>query len=178
MDAGLVMRKNKKYRLTSLGKIVYGLQITTQNTLNNYWKLRAIDSFEGVSEREQEQVIENLIGDEAVDSSLLNLTISHQNSFSHSTLINWCSFVNYCTDSGCRILRHTPIRKGRVCLRNRCTSRYYLVLSVFLYLISSCLSLVYHQTISRTIQERRGKHLLSPCLMNDLISCTIPSHQP
>jgi CheY-like chemotaxis protein len=64
MDAGLVTRKNKKYCLTSLGKIVYGLQITTQNALNNYWKLRAIDSFDGVSEREQEQVIENLIGDE------------------------------------------------------------------------------------------------------------------
>src|SRR5947209_16806972 len=64
MDAGLVTRKNKKYYLTSLGKIVYGLQITTQNALNNYWKLRAIDSFDGVSEREQEQVIENLIADQ------------------------------------------------------------------------------------------------------------------
>ncbi len=57
-------RKNKKYCLTSLGKIVYGSQITTQNALNNYWKLRAIDSFDDVSEREKEQVIENLIGDE------------------------------------------------------------------------------------------------------------------
>jgi len=64
IDAGLVTRKNKKYCLTSLGKIVYGLQITTQNALNNHWKLRAIDSFEGVSERELEQVIENLIDDE------------------------------------------------------------------------------------------------------------------
>jgi CheY-like chemotaxis protein len=64
VDAGLVTRKNKKYCLTSLGKIVYVLQTTTQNALNNYWKLRAIDSFDGVSEREQEQVIENLIDDE------------------------------------------------------------------------------------------------------------------
>ena len=64
MDAGLVTRKNKKYCLTSLGKIVYGLQMTTQYALNNYWKLRAIDSFDGVSEREQEQAIENLIDDE------------------------------------------------------------------------------------------------------------------
>src|SRR2546430_16909519 len=63
-EAGLVTRKNKKYCLTSLGKIVYGSQITTQNALNNYWKLRAIDSFDDVSEREKEQVIENLIGDE------------------------------------------------------------------------------------------------------------------
>jgi CheY-like chemotaxis protein len=64
MDAGLVTRKNKKYCLTSLAKIVYELQVTTQNSLNNYWKLRAIDSFDDVSEREQEQVIESLIGDE------------------------------------------------------------------------------------------------------------------
>src|SRR6266487_2204914 len=64
VEAGLVTRKNKKYCFTSLGKIVYILQITIQNALNNYWKLRAVDSFDGVSELEQEKVIENLIGDE------------------------------------------------------------------------------------------------------------------
>src|SRR2546425_9506309 len=64
MDAGLVTRKNKKYCLTSLGKIVYGLQITTQNALNNYWKLRAIDSLDGLSKEEHEQVIEDMIGDQ------------------------------------------------------------------------------------------------------------------
>jgi hypothetical protein len=47
-----------------IGKIFYELQITTQNALNNYWKLRAVDSFDGNPEREQEKVIENLIGDE------------------------------------------------------------------------------------------------------------------
>jgi len=51
-----VTRKNKKYCLTSLGKIVYGSQITTQNALNNYWKLRAIDSFDDVSEREAARI--------------------------------------------------------------------------------------------------------------------------
>src|SRR6266487_4756334 len=56
MDAGLMTRKNKKYCLTSLGKIVYGSQITTQNALNNYWKLRAIDSFDDVSEREAARI--------------------------------------------------------------------------------------------------------------------------
>jgi CheY-like chemotaxis protein len=63
-EAGLVTRKNKKYCLTSLAKIVYELQVTTQNALNNYWKLRAIDSFDCASEREQEQVINSLIDDE------------------------------------------------------------------------------------------------------------------
>ena len=62
--AGLVAKKNKKYRLTSLGRVVYGLQITTQNALNNYWKLRAIDSLDDISEQELEQVIENMIGDQ------------------------------------------------------------------------------------------------------------------
>src|SRR5436309_12154815 len=62
--AGLVAKKNKKYRLTSLGRVVYGLQITTQNALNNYWKLRAIDSLDDISEQELGQVIENMIGDQ------------------------------------------------------------------------------------------------------------------
>ena len=64
VGAGLVAKKNKKYRLTSLGRVVYGLQITTQNALNNYWKLRAIDSLDDISEQELEQVIENMIGDQ------------------------------------------------------------------------------------------------------------------
>src|SRR5207244_11860191 len=38
MDACLVTRKNKKYCLMSLGKIVYGLLKKTQNAINNYWK--------------------------------------------------------------------------------------------------------------------------------------------
>lgn len=62
-EAGLVTRKNKKYCLTSLGKIIYELQITARSALDNYWKLRAIDSFDA-SEQEQEQVIEKLIDDE------------------------------------------------------------------------------------------------------------------
>jgi len=63
IEAGLVMRQNKKYCLTSLGKIVYELQTIAQSALDNYWNLRAIDSFDD-SEREQEQVIENMIADE------------------------------------------------------------------------------------------------------------------
>jgi CheY-like chemotaxis protein/DNA-binding HxlR family transcriptional regulator len=63
-NAGLVTRKKKKYYLSSLGKVVYELQIITQSALNNYWKLRAIDSLDSISEREQKHVIENLIVDE------------------------------------------------------------------------------------------------------------------
>ena len=90
IDAGLVTRKNKKHCLTSLGKIVYGLQITTQNALNNHWKLRAIDSFDGVSERELEQVIENLIDDENLRELLAKKCsdIANRNGVEGSTCIH------------------------------------------------------------------------------------------
>ena len=75
INAGLVTRKNRKYSLSSLGKVVYELLVTAQNALNNYWKLRAIDSFDDISEREQKQVIKNFI-----DSSKLIIKIASQKS--------------------------------------------------------------------------------------------------
>ena len=60
-NAGLVTRKNKKHYLTSLGKIVYELQITAQKAINNYWKLKAIDSFGDVPDKER--LIRQLIDD-------------------------------------------------------------------------------------------------------------------
>jgi hypothetical protein len=60
-NAGLVTRKNKKHYLTSLGKIVYELQITAQKAIDNYWKLKAIDSFGDVPDKER--LIRQLIDD-------------------------------------------------------------------------------------------------------------------
>jgi predicted transcriptional regulator len=48
--AGLVRRKNGKYILTAFGKIVYESTVTIENALNNYWKLKAIDSLETSNE--------------------------------------------------------------------------------------------------------------------------------
>ena len=90
VDAGLVRKKNKKYHLTSLGKVVYGLQITTQNALNNYWKLRAIDSLDDISERELEQVIENMIGDE----NLRELLTKKYSDIAISNVLEGSSFIH------------------------------------------------------------------------------------
>ena len=90
VGAGLVAKKNKKYRLTSLGKVVYGLQITTQNALNNYWKLRAIDSLDDISERELEQVIENMIGDE----NLRELLTKKYSDIAISNVLEGSSFIH------------------------------------------------------------------------------------
>ena len=41
---GLLMRKGGRYYLTTLGKVLYELQNTLGVALDNYWKLKAIDS--------------------------------------------------------------------------------------------------------------------------------------
>ena len=43
---GLISRNNRRYRLTSFGKIVYDAQLTIGRATNAYWKLKAIDSLE------------------------------------------------------------------------------------------------------------------------------------
>src|SRR6266508_4754512 len=61
---GLLRKKNGKYILTTFGKIVYESQMAIQNALNNYWKLKAIDSLEMSNElpkEEQQKLIETLL---------------------------------------------------------------------------------------------------------------------
>jgi hypothetical protein len=72
--AGLVRRKNGKYILTTFGKIVYDSQTTVQNALNNYWKLKAIDSLEMSNElpkEEQQKLIETLVDNEEIRGILV-----------------------------------------------------------------------------------------------------------
>ena len=42
--AGLLQRKNGRYSLTSLGKVIHNVQLSLENAVNNYWNLKAIDS--------------------------------------------------------------------------------------------------------------------------------------
>jgi hypothetical protein len=43
MDAGLIERTRRRYRITSYGKIVYIALTRVENAINNYWRLSAID---------------------------------------------------------------------------------------------------------------------------------------
>jgi hypothetical protein len=45
-NAGLVTRKNRNHFLTSFGKIVYDAQKIIAIAVENYWKLKALDSFQ------------------------------------------------------------------------------------------------------------------------------------
>jgi hypothetical protein len=71
---GLVKRKEGKYILTTFGKIVYDSQTTIENSLRNYWKLKAIDSLEMSNElpkEEQQKLIETLLDNEQLKGILV-----------------------------------------------------------------------------------------------------------
>jgi len=46
IKAELIKRQNGKYFLTSFGKIIYDFQEKIQKAVHDYWKLKALDSFE------------------------------------------------------------------------------------------------------------------------------------
>jgi predicted transcriptional regulator len=76
---GLVRKKNGKYILTTFGKIVYESQTTVENALNNYWKLKAIDSLETSSElpeEEQKKLIETLLDNQEIKQILVKASSS------------------------------------------------------------------------------------------------------
>ena len=75
IQAGLVKRQKGRYLLTAFGKVIYGAQMNLEakieNALDNYWKLKAIDSLEMPSREEIEKVISALIEDEEIKSVLM-----------------------------------------------------------------------------------------------------------
>jgi predicted transcriptional regulator len=76
LTAGLVKRERGKYSLTTFGIILYHTQETIGKALNQYWKLKAIDSIKVSSNGEmpQEQfyrMIDTLIANEEIKHIIL-----------------------------------------------------------------------------------------------------------
>lgn len=64
MKAGLIKRRSGKHTLTTFGRVIYDTQVTIENAINNYWKLKAIDSLEMSDDlpvEERIKLIDNLI---------------------------------------------------------------------------------------------------------------------
>ena len=66
--AGLIRRSNGIYSLTSLGKVVHTAQTLIGQAVDNYWKLKAIDSIESsehnnnvFSTEERKKIMDSLI---------------------------------------------------------------------------------------------------------------------
>ncbi|MEO9320096.1 MAG: hypothetical protein ABI361_05430 [Nitrososphaera sp.] len=73
--AGLVRKKSGKYLLTAFGKIVYDSQLTVNDALVNYWKLKAIDSLETSNElpkEERTKLIDALLDNQVIKGIITN----------------------------------------------------------------------------------------------------------
>jgi predicted transcriptional regulator len=71
--AGLVLKKNGKYILTNMGRIVYDAQTTLEKVVGAYWKLKAVDALEMSDEfqdEEYEKIINALIDNEHLKERL------------------------------------------------------------------------------------------------------------
>lgn len=70
IKTGLVKRENGRYTLTSFGKVIYDIQITIEIALENFWKLKAIDSLQAadstLSKEEQTRVLDVLIQNDKI----------------------------------------------------------------------------------------------------------------
>jgi len=81
INAGLVMKKSSEYFLTSFGKVVYESHMLVGHAIENYWKLKAIDSIETMSterdlcSEERKKIIESLIESNNIKNILLNYNI-------------------------------------------------------------------------------------------------------
>jgi predicted transcriptional regulator len=82
IKVGLVKKNKGEYFLTSLGKVIYDSQLRMENAIDNYWKLKAVDSFEiynDISKEEHKKLVDNLIDDHQIKDILI------ENKYPHSS---------------------------------------------------------------------------------------------
>ena len=74
LKAGLVQRIKGSFSLTCLGAVVYHAQVIIETGVNNYWKLKAIDSIQAsreIVEQERLKLIKTILDDNIVQNILI-----------------------------------------------------------------------------------------------------------
>jgi predicted transcriptional regulator len=74
LKAGLVQRIRGCFSLTCLGAVVYHAQLVVEKGVNNYWKLKAIDSMQSsaeIGQNERMKLIKTIIDDSEIESILI-----------------------------------------------------------------------------------------------------------
>ena len=74
LKQGLIQRNKGSFSLTSLGIIVHHAQLVIEAGVNNYWKLKAIDSIESsgeIVEQERVKIIKTILDDNTVQNILV-----------------------------------------------------------------------------------------------------------
>jgi hypothetical protein len=78
--ADLIRRKNGRYFLTLLGKIVYEAHLTIAKALNYYWKLQALESIQtsspdGLPKKKISKLVDTLIDDYQIKDILMKTSL-------------------------------------------------------------------------------------------------------
>ena len=74
LKQGLIQRNKGSLSLTCLGSIVYHAQLVIESGVNNYWKLKAIDSIQSsaeIGEHERMKLIKTIITDNGIENILV-----------------------------------------------------------------------------------------------------------
>jgi len=74
LKVGLVQRSKGRFSLTCLGTVVYHAQLIVEKGVNNYWKLKAIDSIQSsaeIGEHERTKLIKTIIDDSGIENILV-----------------------------------------------------------------------------------------------------------
>ena len=74
LKAGLVQRIKGRFSLTCLGAVVYHTQLVIETGVNNYWKLKAIDSIQAsgeIVEQERLKLIKTILDNNIVQNILI-----------------------------------------------------------------------------------------------------------
>lgn len=74
LDAGIIRRVKGKFSLTNFGVIVYHGQSVMTKGVENYWKLKAIDSIQvsgQIDEHERMKLIKTILNDNSIESILV-----------------------------------------------------------------------------------------------------------
>jgi predicted transcriptional regulator len=74
MKTGLIQRVKGHFSLTNFGTIVYHAQLIVEAGVNNYWKLKAIDSIEKsgvIGEQERLKLVKTILNDNMIENILV-----------------------------------------------------------------------------------------------------------
>lgn len=74
--AGLVKRKNSRFKLTAFGVIVYHAILEIESAIKNHWKLKAIDSIQAsnvMTGEERAKIVKSVIDDKTIEDILVKM---------------------------------------------------------------------------------------------------------
>ena len=74
LRTGLIKRNKGCFSLTCLGVVVYHAQLVVEKGVNNFWKLKAIDSIQSsaeIGQHERTKLIKTIIDDSGIENILM-----------------------------------------------------------------------------------------------------------